>query len=55
MKIRDVVVQVFRPTDTFVGQVEEAKYTWKITSCCCWSTMMAPRSAIAAARFARKN
>jgi hypothetical protein len=28
-KINDVVVQVFRPTDSFVGQVEEGRYTWE--------------------------
>jgi hypothetical protein len=29
MTVRNVVVQVFRPTETFVGQVEEGKYTWE--------------------------
>jgi hypothetical protein len=28
MQIRDVVVQTLGPTETFVGQVAEGRYTW---------------------------
>jgi hypothetical protein len=29
MRIRDVVVQTLGPTETFVGQVAEGRYTWE--------------------------
>jgi hypothetical protein len=29
MQIRDVVVQTLGPTETFVGQVAEGRYTWE--------------------------